>query len=70
VSATVTKLIPRRPSLDPVVRREKRRYAALRAIGWSDDLCESCRRKIWLRAGEEEAATTEQQWPEDRDSEI
>ncbi len=38
---------------DDEVAREIRRYQALRQIGWTDDLCESCRRKIWLRAGED-----------------
>lgn len=42
---------------DPGVRREIRRYQALRAIGWTSDLCPSCRRKIQLRAGAEDCPT-------------
>jgi hypothetical protein len=34
-----------------IVEREIRRYRALAAVGWTDDLCECCRRKLWERAG-------------------
>jgi hypothetical protein len=51
MTATIIQM-PRRPFHG--LKREINRYRALRAVGWTDGLCESCKRILWLRAGEED----------------
>ena len=60
MSAIVIHLGPRMPNRrppnvyeDPQVQRETRRYRALRQLGRTDGLCETCRALIWHMAGDE-----------------
>jgi hypothetical protein len=55
----VSNVIPLPPrGADPVVLRELRRTRALRAVGWLDDVCADCKRKLWHRAGAENLAAS------------